>query len=152
MIYKNKILQINQLDQKLRSLKDIFPERPAIGWLKSIRMTIGMTASQLGKKLYKSQQAIHAFEKGELEETITLAKLREVAAAMGFKLVYALVPEDSIEKLIEAKAKDLAAKIVMRSSHQMAMENQKISDNKLEQAINERAAEYTKTIPKILWD
>lgn len=147
-----KILQIRQLDNKLKGLNSVIPERPAFGWIKAMRLALSMTSSQLAKNLGISQQAAHAFEKGEVEETITLGKLRAVSAAMGFKLVYVFVPEETIEKLIEQKARDLATEIVMRASHQMAMENQKISEEKIIQAVKERTAEYIKTVPKNLWD
>jgi predicted DNA-binding mobile mystery protein A len=152
MDYKNKKLQIKQIDEQLKSLKNGIFDVPPKGWIYSIRKALSMSSAQLGAKLGISHQALSTIEKREADENITIGKLKEVGAAMGLKLVYGFIPESSLEKMIEKKAKELAVKIVMRTSKQMAMEDQKIRDEKLKEAIEERTEEIIRKMPKNLWD
>ena len=69
------------------------------------------------------------------------------------QLVYGLVPKDgSIEKLIDRKAKELATRIVSRTSNTMKLENQENTQQRLKKAIEERTAVIKNDLPKMLWD
>jgi predicted DNA-binding mobile mystery protein A len=152
MNYKNKKLQINQVDEQLETFTRTYTA-PAKGWIHTIRTSLSMTAAQLANRLGVSPQSVLAIEKREKEGKITLETLRRVGAAMELKLVYGFVPNGgTLEKMIEEKAKELAFKIVMRTSTQMALEDQKISDQKLKKAIEERTQEIVRTLPKNIWD
>lgn len=151
MKYKNKKLQIKQIDEQLKTFKSTV-NIPPKGWINTIRTSLSMTASQLAEKLNTSPQAILALEKREEEGKITIKKLKEMGAAMELKLVYGFVTEATLEKMVEEKAIKLATKIVMRTSRQMALEDQKISDEKLKKAIKDRAEEIVRTLPKNIWD
>lgn len=151
MKYNNKKLQISQIDEQLKGFNDT-ANVPKKGWINTIRTSLSMTASQLAEKLKTSPQAILALEKREEEGKITIKKLKEMGAAMELKLVYGFVHEETLEKMIEKKAIKLATKIVMRTSRQMELEDQKISDKKLKKAIEDRAEEIIRTLPKNLWD
>lgn len=149
-----KALQRNQLSKKLKVFKVAQQEiRPPIGWIKSIRTSLGMSLEQLAAKLQISKQSVQALEKREQEMGITLQSLRDVATAMELDLVYALVPKDeSLEDLIDRKAAVLAKEIVMRTSQTMVLEDQKNSPKRLQQAIRERQNEIIQTMPRALWD
>lgn len=148
----NKKLQIKQVDEQLKKLKVSSFDIPLRGWIHTIRTTLSMSSAQLGKKLGISQQAVITLEQREADMTITLGKLKEVGAAIGLKLVYGFVPEFSLEEMVEKRARELATQIVMATSNQMAMEDQKVGSKRLKEAINERTDELIRTIPKILWD
>jgi predicted DNA-binding mobile mystery protein A len=152
MSYKNKKLQIKQVDEQLKKLKGSVPDIPPKGWIHTIRTTLSMSSAQLGAKLGVSQQAALTLEQREADMTITLGKLKEAGAAMGLRLVYGFVPETSLEEMIEKRAKELARQIVMATSKQMTMEDQKVGEKRLREAINERTEELIRTMPKILWD
>ena len=149
--YKNKKLQIRQIDEQLKKIKTGIPEIPSKGWIHTLRTTLGMSLTQLGKRLNTSPQVIHNFEKREADMTITLGKLKELGEAMGLKFVYGFVPDGSLEDMVEARARKLATKIVMSTSRQMALEDQKVREKRLKEAINERTEELMRTIPKNLW-
>ena len=69
------------------------------------------------------------------------------------QLVYALVPKDgTLEDLIERKARELAIRIVSRTSTNMKLEDQEISKERQKNAIEERAAIIKNEMPKTLWD
>ena len=111
-----------------------------------------MRSTQLAKRLNVSQQAISKLEKSEMEETISIGKLREVGNSLGLKLVYYFIPEVTLEKMVEDRALKLAKEIVLRTSMQMEIENQKIHDKKLNHSIQERLNEIMRTLPSSLWD
>ena len=149
--YKNKKLQIKQIDEQIKKLKTGIIEIPAKGWIHTLRTTLGMSLAQLGHRVESSPQSILNFEKREADMTITLGNLKELGSAMGLKLVYGFVPDTSLEEIIETRATNLATKIVMSTSKQMAMEDQKVREKRLKEAINERTEELIRTMPKNLW-
>jgi len=147
-------LQIEQLERKLSDFKTaqkVVP--PPTGWLKAIRVSLGMSLQQLADKLSITKQSVQQIEKREKEGNITLKSLREAANALDMQLVYALVPKDgSIENLIDRKARELATQIVSRTSNTMKLENQENTQQRLQKAVEERAAILKSELPKMLWD
>jgi predicted DNA-binding mobile mystery protein A len=74
-----------------------------------------------------SRQLPLQLEKGEAEDLITLKSLRAAANALDCDLVYALVPRaDSMQELIENRARAEAKKHVFGVEHSMALENQAV--------------------------
>ena len=151
---KNKSLQFQQLNNKMLDfgvLKQV--AIPPTGWVKAIRTSFGMSMQQLGNKLDISKQAILDIEKREQNGSITIKSLKEIAQVMDMQLVYGLVPNDgSLDLLIEKRATELATKIVLRTYPTMKLEDQGISQQRIKNAIKERAEEIKKEMPKILWD
>jgi hypothetical protein len=69
------------------------------------------------------------------------------------KLVYGLVPNDgSLDALIERKARELAIKIVSRTSNTMRLEDQENTEERIKKAIEQRTDELIRELPKVLWD
>lgn len=151
---KNNYLQLQQLDEKLlQFLKIKHIIIPSIGWIRTIRKSIGMSMLQLGKKLSISKQGVLDIEKREMEGSITIKSLKEIGNALDMKLVYGFIPnEGSLEKMIDKKAIELAKSIVLRTSNTMKLENQGNSDSRIKKAIRERADEIKNSKLKILWD
>jgi len=147
-------LLLQQLNNKMLNfsiLKQI--PSPPTGWVKAIRLALGMSMQQLGNKLAITKQGILDIEKREKEGSITLKSLKELAKALDMELVYGFVPKDgSLDALIERKATELATKIVLRTSNTMKLEEQGNSEERIEKAILERAKEIKINMPKILWD
>ena len=125
-----KNLQIEHLENKMKPFSKLKSEKnPPTGWIKATRLTLGMSLQQLANKLNMTRQSVLKMEQREKEGSITIKTLTEVAAAMDIKLVYGFAPIDgSLENLIERKARELAGKIVLRTSHSMKLENQENSD------------------------
>lgn len=126
---------------------------PPTGWVKAIRTALGMSMQQLGNKLSISKQGILDIENREKEGSITIKSLTEIGRVLDMQLVYGFVPNDgSLDALIEKRARELAAKIVLRASNTMKLEEQGNSDKRIQKAIRERAADIKNEMPKILWD
>ncbi len=150
---KNKLL-IEQLDQKLAVFKDpIMVLVPPKGWINTIRTTLNMTREQLGNKLGSTKGAVQKIEEREATGQITVNKLKNVAEALDLQFVYGFVPKDgSIDNLINVKAKKLARRIVLRTNQNMKLENQGISDKKINESIIDLANEIKREMKKSLWD
>lgn len=149
-----KRLQIEQLENKLSGFNAAHKVvAPPTGWLKAVRVSLGMSLQQLADKLFITKQSVQELELREKEGTITLKSLREAANALDMQLVYGLVPKDgSIEKLIDRKAKELASRVVSRTSNTMKLEDQENTQQRLKKAIEERTAAIKNELPKMLWD
>ena len=150
---KNK-LQIEQLESRIKLFS---PTRqlpnPPTGWIKAIRLALGMSLQQLANKLSITKQSVQEIEIREKEDAITLRSLRETARALDMELVYGFVPKDgSLEKHIENKAYLLAEKIVSRTSNTMKLEDQENTKQRIKKAIDERALMIKQELPKALWD
>jgi predicted DNA-binding mobile mystery protein A len=112
-----------------------------------------MSLQQLGKKISITKQSIMDIERREVDGTITLKTLREVANGLEMELVYGFIPKDgTLDALIDRKAKELATQIVLRTSNTMKLEDQGNSQKRIQKAIEERAASIKSEMPKFLWD
>lgn len=126
---------------------------PPGGWVKAVRLALGMSLDQLGRKLSITRQSAQAIEEREKEGTLTIKALKDAASALDMRLVYGLVPNDhSLEELIDRKARELAKQIVLRTSNSMKLEDQENTRERIEKAITERADEIKSEMPKALWD
>ncbi len=149
-----KKLQKEQLEKKIKIYSAVKSTPiPSTGWIRAIRMALGMTLQQLAKKLSITRQSVRELEVREKEGAVTLATLRDVARAMDMELVYGIVPKDgTLDEYIDKKARELAEKVVYRTSATMKLEDQQNTDERIEQAIKERTESIKKDLPKALWD
>jgi len=150
---KNK-LQLEQLESKIKVYVPITKVAvPPTGWIKAVRLGLGMTLQQLANRISVSKQSVLEMEQREKDGSISLKLLRDTARALDMELVYGFVPKDgSLDALIERKARELAIKIVKRTSNTMKLEDQENSESRIKKAIDERTALLKNEMPKILWD
>lgn len=148
---KRRKLLIEQLDRVISLVKTV-PDAPN-GWIGAVRSALGITYSQMATRLGLTPQGVRGLEKREQDGSISLKKLRELAAAMDMKLVYAFVPKaGSLEEMIDQRAFDVAKKIVMRTDVTMRLEDQGVEKERREKAIVELAEEIKRDMPRYLWD
>ncbi|NVJ47822.1 MAG: mobile mystery protein A [Cytophagia bacterium] len=147
-------LLLEQLNTKMDAFKAAagvpFPKR---GWINLIRTSLNMTLEQLSNRLGMSRQGAQKIEERELSGNISINTLSEVGRAMNMELVYGFVPKGgSIEALISTRAREVAKEIVLRTSHNMKLENQSNSEQRIQKAIEELAFEIKNEMRKVLWD
>lgn len=147
-------LLVEQLDRKLKpffgSEMVIVPDN---GWINTIRTTINMTLEQLGKKLNMTKQGAKRIEASDAAGTITIKSLKEVGNALEMKFVYGFVPFDgSIDSLLDRKSRILAEKIILRTNHNMMLEDQAIEEGKLRTAIDDLSKSIKFELKKTIWD
>jgi predicted DNA-binding mobile mystery protein A len=115
--------------------------RPRRGWIKAVREALGMSSQQLADYLGTNTAAVLRLEDREVKGTVTLETLDRAAKAMGCKLVYAIVPEESLESLVDQKAREAALRILLPVSHSMSLEKQdvdkKISKDQLDSLVKD---------------
>lgn len=150
---KNRLI-LDQLERKLKPFKSLdkisIPEK---GWIYTIRKSLNMTLEQLGKRIEMTRQGVKRIEEREAEGSITLKSLKEIGEALDMKLVYGFSSKyDSIDEMVDIKANNLAAKIVLRTHQNMQLENQGNSDEQIKKAITELADEIKREMRRSLWD
>lgn len=125
-----------RLDERLFPLKPIERFRaPPKGWVRAIRDALGMTGVQFGRRLGVRPQSVEALEKSEANGSIQLKTLRRAAAALDCTLVYALIPNTSLEGLVHDRARRIAGRDLGRVAHTMKLEAQQTGDADLERRI-----------------
>lgn len=140
------------LDVRLNPLRGLTLTRPSRGWLRAIRDALGMTTAQFARRLGVSQPRVVGLEKGEVEETLTLASLRRAAEALDCTLVYALVPNQTLLESLKNQAQRQAALQMQRINHTMRLENQALSASDVLNQQNELAARLLAGDHRRLWD
>lgn len=113
------------LDQRLAPLGP--PSRytpPRLGWVRAIRDALGMTAAELASRMGITGPAVRALEKTELDGGARLSSLRRAAEAMDCTLVYAFIPNTSLQQTVERQAESILDEQMKRVPQTMALEAQ----------------------------
>jgi len=103
-------LKRRDLDTVLNKWRKLRTPVPARGWVYELRMALGMTASDLAKRMKMSAPAVVSLESSEAKGSIQLATLRRAAQAMDCALVYAIVPRYHLEHMVQNRRKRIAVK------------------------------------------
>ena len=125
---------------------------PKQGWVRTIRKAIGMTIKQLASQLQVGLSRVVKIESSKPEGAITLKTLESVAEKMNCKLVYAFLPNTSLEQMIEQKARELAIQQVKRTSHTMDLEDQSVDVDWKKEQVEELSHELLRQSWKHLWE
>jgi predicted DNA-binding mobile mystery protein A len=143
-------LTARQIDKQVRPFKNFIG--PSIGWIRTIRKALGINTRQLGEKTGVSSERIVRIEADELENKLTMATLQKMAEAMNCRFVYAFVPNDNLDKIIQKAAQDKAKTQMSRISHSMTIEDQKTGVKELNEQIDILTEEYLNKNIKKIWD
>jgi predicted DNA-binding mobile mystery protein A len=142
--------QLDRLLEEAASLRRITP--PDRGWIREVRLALGMTSSQLGKRLGVSQAAVAQMEKSEVEGTISLRTLGRAAAALECDLKYIFLPKESLERVVRVRARLLAANLARRVNDSMALEAQATDADSVSQQISQLTEELVQGLDHSLWN
>ena len=123
---------------------------PPRGWLKAIREALGMTTAQLARRMGISQPGVVMLEQSEAAATIKLETLARAAAALNCRLVYALIPNEPLEMMVQTRVHQIAKQHIGAVEQTMRLENQGVDDA----AARERQVEFMsrKINARILWN
>jgi predicted DNA-binding mobile mystery protein A len=83
-----------------------------------------MTGVQFAGRLKIRPQSVEALERSEASGAIQLNTLRRAAEALDCTLVYALVPNGSLESAVRTRARKIAIRDLARVAHTMKLEAQ----------------------------
>lgn len=146
-------LALKQLDKQLNSwklAKSLF--QPKDGWIKVVRKTLGMTSSQLAKRLGVDRSRIVRIEADEAKNVLTMKTLKALAAALDCDFVYAFIPKESLEKMVEQQANKIAALQINNVSHNMMLEKQMLLPKQNKEQIKELKNNLLEKSFKNLWN
>ncbi len=140
-----------RLDERLLALKpeDRFSVPPK-GWVRAVRDALGMTGVQFAQRLQIRPQSVGALEKSEATGSIQLKTLRRAAEALDCTLVYALVPNTSLDGVMRARARKIAMRELGRVAHTMKLEAQSTGDANLEARIETYVRDVLRD--RVLWN
>jgi predicted DNA-binding mobile mystery protein A len=153
MNYGDRKLIREQLDQKLNSIKEaVSSSMPSQGWIKSIREALGISTAQLGKKVGIDQSRISRIENAEMTGEVKLSTLMKIAKSMDMQLVYAFVPKNSLEDMVYQQARQIALKRMKRLNTTMRLEEQELSSEQKQKALEDMVNKIMIDEPKDFWD
>lgn len=143
-----------QTDAKLAPLR---PHLAALGrthggWIKTIREGLGMTAEQLARRMNVSKQGVSQLEANEVRRTVSLGSLDRAAQALGGRVVYAIVPDEPLDTVVDRRARAVAQRKLTRVAHSMALEAQQPSAELNEIQVTELAKDIKARLGRELWD
>lgn len=111
-----------------------------------------MSGEQLGKRMGVSKVRVATMEQAEVSGATTLKTLRRAAQAMDCVLVYALIPKISLDESVRMQAKRKAAQSTARVSRSMALEDQALTREESDKALQSAITSLLDEMPKTLWD
>ena len=148
-----KNLRLRQVDEALRPWAPLSSsERPRGGWIRSIRQALGMSTTQLARRLGISRQGVADLERREASRTATLAALDQAARAMNGQLIYAIVPRKPLADTLRAQARAKAEEQVRRVSHSMHLEAQDVSRDEVANQLSETEERLLRNWSRHIWD
>ena len=146
-------LRLKQLDKRLAQWKSAAADAPLprSGWLKAIRSALGMSTTQLARRLGVDQSRIPRLEAAEVSGAASMSSLRKAADALGCDVVYAIVPRQSLESLVRDRARAIARSEIETVTHSMSLEEQKPEPWVTDAQHDERLASLLNASWRSLW-
>lgn len=152
MDYWDKKLIREQLSQKLEKLKSLRKLTvPSVGWIKTIRESLGMTTYDLAERADIDQSRISRIESAESRGEIKLSTLKNIADALGVQFVYGFVPEEDLEQMVREQAKKIALKRMDRLNHTMKLEEQNLDEKERKKALEDLVEKILVEDPQNFW-
>ncbi|MBY0510175.1 MAG: mobile mystery protein A [Rhodospirillaceae bacterium] len=149
----NHAIARSSLDQKLGSFRNTgLRHPPAKGWIRAIRDALGMTTYQMAKRLGVSQPRIIVLERDEVKGTVTLQTLQRAAEALNCTLVYALVPNTSLQDMVQTQASVVADQRLKAVNQTMQLEDQGVGKADIAKKRGELTQELAEHGGARLWD
>jgi predicted DNA-binding mobile mystery protein A len=148
-------LRLLQMDAALEKARlAALPERPISGWLRAIRLALGMSSGVVASRLGITASGLRKLEQAEASDAITLATLRRAAEALDCELHYLLVPRRPLRDMRWQQALARARSWLQRSERTMALEAQSVETPSIreEERIKAVAEELLRSAGTRLWD
>ena len=141
---------VRLLDRAAEQL-DGLRSRPLEGWIHAMRKALGMSAPELARRMGVTKPAIYQAEHKELEGGVTLQHMEKLAEALGGRFVYAIVPNGSVEDILQEQARKKAETTVRRASGHMALEKQSLLPEQTREEIARLAQDFMRDPPPDFW-
>jgi predicted DNA-binding mobile mystery protein A len=139
-----------QLDEVLNDVR--VPEQPRNGWIDSIREALGLTKTQLARRMGIARPNLNKLEANEISGSITLSSLQKAARALECELKYVLVPVKSLSETVQVQALHRAQQKLSRVNQSQALEASAMESTNLSNAIADLARELEVQRSTDLWN
>lgn len=133
------------LDRSAEQLSEL--QIPDKGWIASMRLALGMSAEHVAKRKGVSRNAVYQAERSEKEGAVSLKQMENLAAAMGGRFVYAIVPNAPIEQLMYKQAFLKARSLLMDEPDHASW-----SKDDQQDWVDDRAAQLLHDMPQDFWE
>ena len=126
---------------------------PPEGWIATVRKALGISGAQLGRMTGRTRATIANMSMDNAAKLSDYQlKAAQLAKAMGCRFVYAIIPETgSAGDVVEAQARKKARALVDEASRHMALEDQAIAPDRLEEEIEQIAGDLVREPPADFW-
>lgn len=130
------------LERDLRRHRDAPTSAPKSGWIRAVRDALGMSTNDLARRVGLSKARISQIERAERERSLTLDTLERVAAGLGCRVEYVLVPSRPLDDMVREQARAKAAAEIAAVDHTMALEDQRPGAEWTRRRIDEAARRH----------
>lgn len=121
-------VKLDEIGRRLRDLLPTLPRTPSGGWIAGTRDALGMSRSDLARRLKVSPRAVTKLEANERAGTIQMDTLRRAATALDCELVVLLVPRQPLQAMVDQRRMQLYTADIDRAAAHMSLEDQAISE------------------------
>lgn len=138
-----------QLEHTLADVR--VPDHPRNGWIDAIREALGMTKTQLARRMGIARPSLNRLEANEMSGAITITSLRNASEALGCELRYVLVPKKPLTEMVNEQALRRARQKLGRINQSQALEASALKPANLVDTIADLAKELEVLRPPDLW-
>ncbi len=148
------ILRLQQTEALVAGFRGLLGTSvPRGGWVKTIASALGVSNVMLARRLRrKASQSVEDMLASEAAGTIKLNTLREMARALNCELLYAIVPAKPLQEIRRDRALSAARNILALTSHSMKLEDQAVSAEEQERAVQRLADKLLAGSARKLWE
>lgn len=123
-------LRQRQLDRLFETVS--VPPAPQGGWIRAIREALGLSLDDMAQRLgLASRTTAHQLERAEVNETLTLRRLRVAADALGCDLAVVVIPRRPLSEASNELEREAAEAAYRRINHSMALEGQMVAEDRV---------------------
>jgi predicted DNA-binding mobile mystery protein A len=125
---------------------------PQSGWIRAMRDALGISSLQLGNRAGIDQSRVSRLENAEKNGNLKISSLQKIAKGLGMQFVYGFVPAGSLEKMVNARAREIATERMKRLNGTMRLEKQGLSAEDQKKALEDMTEKLLVEQPKDFWD
>ena len=121
--------KLDQTGDWLRPMLPRLQSTPRGGWIAAVRDALGMSQSDLARRLGVRPSSVVKLENSERAGTVQVDTLRRAAAAMDCELVVLVVPRQPLQSSVDQQRLKLYNATFERTAVHMKLEDQAVSDD-----------------------
>ena len=121
--------KLDQTGNWLRSMLPRLKAMPNGGWIAATRDALGMSQSDLARRLGVLPSSVVKLENSERIGTVQIATLQRAAAAMDCDVVLLVVPRQPLQTIVDQQRLKLYNAAFNRAATHMKLEDQAVSED-----------------------